>query len=38
MLPLNLDITNKKENLEEFYNLTSRILDYLPNVLYQIDL
>ncbi len=33
MLPLNLDITNKKESLGEFYNLTSRILDYLPNVL-----
>ena len=33
MLPLNKDLQSQKENIEEFKNLTIRILDYLPNVL-----
>lgn len=33
MIPLALDLQNEKKTIEEFGDITLRILDYLPNVL-----
>jgi hypothetical protein len=33
MLPLDKDLKSPKENLDEFGNITTRVLNYLPNVL-----
>jgi hypothetical protein len=36
-LPLDKDLQQKKETLKEFYSITLRVLQYLPNVLSKVE-